>query len=112
MEKHTNVEEAEHHIDSLGQRNPAIEMEKRNIEAANQRTEENEKLPGTPRSRALDQSWGKGAETSAPSGKKAGEDYDSMTVPELRDLAKERNIEVPWDARKDDLVDALKHKKG
>lgn len=33
--------------------------------------------------------------------------YDAMKVPELRDLAAERGVDVPKDARKADLVAAL-----
>lgn len=34
-------------------------------------------------------------------------DYSKHTVPELTDLAKERGIEVPADARKQQLIDML-----
>jgi hypothetical protein len=37
-----------------------------------------------------------------------GENYDSLTVPELRDLCRERGIEFHSDARKDDLIALLK----
>ena len=39
--------------------------------------------------------------------RKEGEDYDSLTVPELQDLARERNLDLPSDARKADIVKAL-----
>lgn len=98
------------HRDSLGQPNPAIDLEKKNIEAANKRTEENSKLEGTPRSRALDQAWGQGqtaqSATSA-TGTAEKQDYEAMTVPELRELAKDRGVDVGWDARKDEIVTAL-----
>ncbi|HWI67719.1 MAG TPA: Rho termination factor N-terminal domain-containing protein [Nitrospiraceae bacterium] len=98
------------HRDSLGQPNPAVDLEKKNIEAANQRTEENAKLPGTPRSRALDQAWatGQGSGGAAPAAtEQQKQDYEGMTVPELRELAKERGVEAGWDARKDEIVTAL-----
>jgi hypothetical protein len=39
-------------------------------------------------------------------------DYDAKTVDELKELARERGIDVAWDARKADLVKALeKHDK-
>jgi hypothetical protein len=34
-------------------------------------------------------------------------DYESKTVVELKDLAKERGVEVSWDARKDEIIKAL-----
>ena len=49
------------------------------------------------------------AEVQTKGGKKEGaEDYSDLTVPELRELARERNLDVASDARKDDLVKALK----
>jgi Rho termination factor, N-terminal domain len=35
-------------------------------------------------------------------------DYESKTVPELKDLAAERGVDVPYDARKDEIIKALK----
>ena len=34
-------------------------------------------------------------------------DYESLTVPELKDLAEKRGIEVPHDARKAEIIAAL-----
>lgn len=52
-------------------------------------------------------------------GKAPGEEleavnYEEKTVPELKDLANERGVEVPYDARKDEIIKALKQadKKG
>jgi hypothetical protein len=44
------------------------------------------------------------------SGAKAtkGDGYDELTVPELRELCQERNIDIDSGARKDDLIAALK----
>lgn len=36
------------------------------------------------------------------------EDYEALTVPELRDLARERNVNVDAGARKDEIISALK----
>jgi hypothetical protein len=35
-------------------------------------------------------------------------DYESHTVPELRELADKRGIEIKSDARKDEIIEALK----
>lgn len=45
------------------------------------------------------------AHKPAPKGEPV--DYESKTVVELRELAKERNVEVSWDARKDEIIKAL-----
>jgi len=37
------------------------------------------------------------------------EEYEEMTVPELRDLADERGVDVKSDARKDEIIEALKN---
>lgn len=110
---HTQTKTDEPHVDSLGQRNPAIEMEKVNIATAIKRSEENAKLEGTPRSRALEASQKTGTEHSTTTTTETEkQDYESMTVPELKELAKERGVDVGWDARKDEIVTALeKHDK-
>jgi hypothetical protein len=36
------------------------------------------------------------------------EEYESHTVPELREMADERGIEIKSDARKDEIIEALK----
>lgn len=36
------------------------------------------------------------------------EEYEAHTVPELREMAEQRGIEVKSDARKDEIIDALK----
>lgn len=46
------------------------------------------------------------ARGEAPENRSDG-DYASMTVPELRALAGERNLDVPSDARKADIITAL-----
>ena len=33
--------------------------------------------------------------------------YDEKTVAELKELAAHRNVEIPWDARKDEIIKAL-----
>lgn len=35
-------------------------------------------------------------------------DYEEKTVPELKELANERGVDVPYDARKDEIIKALK----
>jgi Rho termination factor, N-terminal domain len=35
-------------------------------------------------------------------------DYETKTVPELKELAAQRGVEVPYDARKDEIIKALK----
>jgi hypothetical protein len=35
-------------------------------------------------------------------------DYEGKTVPELKELAAERGVDVPYDARKDEIIKALK----
>jgi hypothetical protein len=104
---HTQTKSDELHIDSLGQRNPAVEMEKINIAAANKRTDENAKLEGTPRSRALEASQKTGTAHPAAANQPETQDYEAMTVPDLKELAKERGVEVSWDARKDEIITAL-----
>lgn len=34
-------------------------------------------------------------------------DYEELTVPELKDLAEKRGIELPYDARKAEIIAAL-----
>jgi hypothetical protein len=46
--------------------------------------------------------------TGKTSGGKHEDDYDEMTVAELKDAANERGVEVSSDARKADLVKALR----
>lgn len=48
--------------------------------------------------------------TSSPSGGETSAeiDYEAHTVPELREMADERGIEIKSDARKDEIIDALK----
>jgi hypothetical protein len=41
-------------------------------------------------------------------GKLTDEQYEEHTVPELREMADERGIEIKSDARKDEIIDALK----
>jgi hypothetical protein len=36
------------------------------------------------------------------------EEYEAHTVPELREMADERGIEIKSDARKDEIIEALK----
>lgn len=47
------------------------------------------------------------ADQGTPAKGNPGNGYESKTVPELRALVKARNIDVPSDARKDELIDAL-----
>ena len=67
--------------------------------------EEAERIPDT-RSDWDKRQAGEGAEGTAPA---QGEiDYESHTVPELREMAAARGIEVKSDARKDEIIEALK----
>lgn len=43
---------------------------------------------------------------------KGGKDYNDLTVPELKELARKRNLDVPSDARKDDIIAALEEYDG
>ena len=47
------------------------------------------------------------AQADATGGQTEVEDLSSLTVPNLRKLADEREVEVPADAKKDDLVELL-----
>jgi hypothetical protein len=58
-----------------------------------------EEGPATGRGRGR---GGRAAQQPAP------EDYEELTVPELKELASKRGLEVASDARKDDIIDALK----
>jgi hypothetical protein len=46
--------------------------------------------------------------TGGGAGESVKADYDALTVPELRDLARDRNVDVASDARKDEIISALK----
>jgi hypothetical protein len=48
---------------------------------------------------------GKKAEPGQPNAEAV--DYEAKTVPELKELARERDIDVPYDARKDEIISAL-----
>src|SRR4029077_11253696 len=88
--------------DHLGQLpNPAIAMEKKTIEEAGNRPppEKDWRKPGE-----------EGTKVPADSKQATAKqqvDYESQTVPELRELAKERGVEIGWDARKDEIIEAL-----
>jgi hypothetical protein len=46
-------------------------------------------------------------ETVAPEKREKEEDYDSMTVAELKELAHKRGVQVSSDWRKDEIIEAL-----
>jgi hypothetical protein len=60
------------------------------------------------------QAGGPSLQTAAASGigvleaQAASVNYDELTVAQLKDLARQRGVEVPSDARKDEIIDALK----
>jgi hypothetical protein len=63
--------------------------------------------------RQIKEALGQGTPAGQPKGKGGGNkgkqpDYERLTVPELKDLAADRGLEVAHDARKDDIIDALK----
>lgn len=57
---------------------------------------EAERIPGQPEAK------------HSATGEGADYDYESHTVPELREMAEKRGIEVKSDARKDEVIEALK----
>lgn len=46
-------------------------------------------------------------EAVTPEAAAAKVNYEEKTVHELKELAKERGLEIPWDARKDEIITAL-----
>ena len=89
-------------IDSLGQYNPAETLQRKTIQQVGEINKKKEE-------EAKKQS----GETTFPEPQSPAQhthekvDYEAKTVPELRELAKERNVEISWDARKDEIVSAL-----
>ncbi len=87
-------------VDSLGQHNPAWKMERDNITRAKETSEKNLK-----ESKAKEQEGEHAPFKHSQPHEKV--DYEAQTVVELKELAKERNVEISWDARKDEIISAL-----
>ena len=97
------IQEPEVERDSVGQLDPASTFEKKNLKEAHDKADkaakaEKDAEKGVPHEK---HTAPPGAKTSPP------QDYEAMTVPELRELAKERDVEIGWHARKDEIVTAL-----
>ena len=93
MEKHEKL--PEEHIDSLGQPNPAFNMEVGNIKKAQeaQAKRDKEEKEGI----------------ASPKAPKAAVNhhYEDKTVAELKEIAHKKGVHIDSDARKDDIIAAL-----
>lgn len=70
-----------------------------------QMVEKAEEIPDT---RPASDKAGTGTGTSHDGSKLTDEEYEAHTVPELRELADQRGIDIKSDARKDEIIEALK----
>jgi hypothetical protein len=91
MEKHEKTDEpTEEYRDSLGQANPAHEMQLKNIGESRERQEKLDKEA-----------------VAAPKAATPAENYEEKTVVELKELAHQRGIHINSDMRKDEIIATL-----